>query len=79
VLRPAALGAPADDRHRAWSGCPPEASKGGRPRVPSALGPEVHRSADGQEMDKSARSPIHRLAKLLSGLVELPGIEAVTS
>jgi hypothetical protein len=30
-------------------------------------------------MDKSARSPIHHLAKLLLELVELTGIEPVTS
>jgi hypothetical protein len=34
---------------------------------------------DGQEMDKSASSPIHRLANLLPELVELMGIEPMTS
>jgi hypothetical protein len=34
---------------------------------------------DGQEMDKSADSPIHCPAKLLLELVELMGIEPMTS
>jgi hypothetical protein len=34
---------------------------------------------NGQEMDKSPVSPMRYLAKLLSGLVELTGIEPVTS
>ena len=34
---------------------------------------------DGQEMDKSAASPICRLSKLLLELVELMGIEPMTS
>ena len=36
-------------------------------------------SKDGQEMDKSAVSPIHCPAKLLLELVELMGIEPMTS
>jgi hypothetical protein len=36
-------------------------------------------SRDGQEMDKSASSPIHRPADLLPELVELMGIEPMTS
>jgi hypothetical protein len=36
-------------------------------------------SRDGQEMDKSARWPIGHLSKLLLDLVELTGIEPVTS
>jgi len=39
----------------------------------------VGSSPDGQEMDKSAASPIHCPAKLLLELVELTGIEPVTS
>jgi hypothetical protein len=43
----------------------------------------VHRrsstSRDGQEMDKSAGWPIGHLANLLLELVELTGIEPVTS
>jgi len=35
--------------------------------------------ADGQEMDKSAYAPTDRLAKLLTELVELRGIEPLTS